>query len=249
MKLIVGLGNIGREYENTRHNIGFMVVDELAKRLGVTFGKEDRSAYCAEYRAPEKILIIKPTTYMNLSGIAVGAYANFYHIDPEDIAVIQDDMDLPVGHLRIRRKGSAGGHNGIKSITEHLGTEEYPRFKIGIGHPERNNKAVVNHVLHQFQGEDKAAIEAAVKAMAEALALWLKEGDLNAVMTKYNTKKAKKEKPPKQKPEANKQAEQTSPAVTASQESKATAQGEDLPAPAADSSSLIERAVSWLVHK
>lgn len=249
MKLIVGLGNIGREYENTRHNIGFMVVDELAKRLGVTFGKEDRSAYCAEYRAPEKILIIKPTTYMNLSGIAVGAYANFYHIDPEDIAVIQDDMDLPVGHLRIRRKGSAGGHNGIKSITEHLGTEEYPRFKIGIGHPERNNKAVVNHVLHQFQGEDKAAIEAAVKAMAEALELWLKEGDLNAVMTKYNTKKAKKEKPPKQKPEANKQAEQTSPAVTASQEPKATAQGEELPAPAADSSSLIERAVSWLVHK
>ena len=113
MKLIVGLGNIGREYENTRHNIGFMVVDELAKRLGVTFGKEDRNAYCAEYRAPEKILIIKPTTYMNLSGIAVGAYANFYHIAPEDIAVIQDDMDLPVGHLRIRRKGSAGGHNGI----------------------------------------------------------------------------------------------------------------------------------------
>ena len=249
MKLIVGLGNIGREYENTRHNIGFMVVDELAKRLGVTFGKEDRSAYCAEYRAPEKILIIKPTTYMNLSGIAVGAYANFYHIDPEDIAVIQDDMDLPVGHLRIRRKGSAGGHNGIKSITEHLGTEEYPRFKIGIGHPERNNKAVVNHVLHQFQGEDKAAIEAAVKAMAEALELWLKEGDLNAVMTKYNTKKAKKEKPPKQKPEANKQAEQTSPAVNASQEPKATAQGEELPAPASDSSSLIERAVSWLVHK
>ena len=249
MKLIVGLGNIGREYENTRHNIGFMVVDELAKRLGVTFGKEDRSAYCAEYRAPEKILIIKPTTYMNLSGIAVGAYANFYHIDPEDIAVIQDDMDLPVGHLRIRRKGSAGGHNGIKSITEHLGTEEYPRFKIGIGHPERNNKAVVNHVLHQFQGEDKAAIEAAVKAMAEALELWLKEGDLNAVMTKYNTKKAKKEKPPKQKPEANKQAEQTSPAVTASQEPKAAAQGKGLPAPASDSSSLIERAVSWLVHK
>ena len=175
MKLIVGLGNIGREYENTRHNIGFMVVDELAKRLGVTFGKEDRSAYCAEYRAPEKILIIKPTTYMNLSGIAVGAYANFYHIAPEDIAVIQDDMDLPVGHLRIRRKGSAGGHNGIKSITEHLGTEEYPRFKIGIGHPDRNNKAVINHVLHQFQGEDKAAIEAAVKAMAEALEQWLKE--------------------------------------------------------------------------
>lgn len=193
MKLIVGLGNIGREYENTRHNIGFMVVDELAKRLGVTFGKEDRNAYAAEYRAPEKIIIIKPTTYMNLSGIAAGAYANFYHIDPEDIAVIQDDLDMPVGQLRIRRKGSAGGHNGIKSITEHLGTNEFPRFKIGIGHPARNNKAVINHVLHQFQGEDKIAIDEAVKSMADALEMWIKQGDIDEVMQAYNKKKVKKE--------------------------------------------------------
>ena len=232
MKLIVGLGNIGREYENTRHNIGFMVVDELAKRLGVTFGKEDRSAYCAEYRAPEKILIIKPTTYMNLSGIAVGAYANFYHIDPEDIAVIQDDMDLPVGHLRIRRKGSAGGHNGIKSITEHLGTEEYPRFKIGIGHPDRNNKAVINHVLHQFQGEDKTAIDTAVKAMAEALELRIREGNLNAVMTKKKKKKAKKEKPPKKAPE----------------EQAAKQEAEQVEATKAEPS-LLEKAVKWLSDK
>lgn len=236
MKLIVGLGNIGREYENTRHNIGFMVVDELAKRLGVTFGKEDRNAYCAEYRAPEKILIIKPTTYMNLSGIAVGNYANFYHIDPEDIAVIQDDLDLPVGHLRIRRKGSAGGHNGIKSITEHLGTEEYPRFKIGIGHPERNNKAVINHVLHQFQGEDKTAIEAAVKAMAEALEQWLKGGDLNAVMTKYNTKKAKKEKPPRKAAEQTEQATATNAAPKKNPENTAPK----------SEPSLLEKAVKWL---
>jgi PTH1 family peptidyl-tRNA hydrolase len=191
MKLIVGLGNIGREYENTRHNIGFMVVDELAKRLGVSFDKEERSAYCAEYRAPEKILLIKPTTYMNLSGFAVGAYANFYHLAPENIAVVQDDMDLPVGQLRIRRKGSAGGHNGIKSITEHLGTAEFPRFKIGIGHPERNSKAVINHVLHQFQGEDKANIEAAVKEMSDALEEWLKGAELDDVMTRHNTKKKK----------------------------------------------------------
>ena len=168
---------------------------------------------------------------MNLSGIAVGAYANFYHIDPEDIAVIQDDMDLPVGHLRIRRKGSAGGHNGIKSITEHLGTEEYPRFKIGIGHPERNNKAVVNHVLHQFQGEDKAAIETAVKAMAEALEQWLKDGDLNAVMTKYNTKKAKKEKQPK------KQAIEEQQIETKVEQTEATK---------AEAPSLLEKAVKWL---
>ncbi len=201
MKLIVGLGNIGREYENTRHNIGFMVADELAKRLGVSFGKEDRSAYCAEYRAPEKIFIIKPTTYMNLSGFAVGAYADYYHIEPDDIAVIQDDMDMPVGQLRIRRKGSAGGHNGIKSITEHLGTSDFPRFKIGIGHPEHNNRAVISHVLHPFYGEDKAAIETAVKEMADALQLWIKTGgDIEQVMQAYNKKKAKKADPQQDEP-------------------------------------------------
>ena len=123
MKLIVGLGNIGKEYENTRHNIGFMVVDELAKRWGVSFNRTDKNAMFAEHRAPEKIMLIKPTTYMNLSGIAVGAYANYYNLGNEEIAVIQDDLDLPVGQLRIRKKGSAGGHNGIKSIQEHLGTD------------------------------------------------------------------------------------------------------------------------------
>lgn len=192
MKLIVGLGNIGKEYENTRHNIGFMVVDEIARRKGISFGKEDRSATCAEFRDGEKILLIKPTTYMNLSGFAVSAYANFYHIDPEDIAVIQDDMDMPVGQLRIRRKGSAGGHNGIKHITEQLGTSEFPRFKIGIGHPDRNNRAVINHVLRPFQGEEKAAIEASVKEMADALESWLKNG-IEQCMQDYNKKKPKEQ--------------------------------------------------------
>lgn len=191
MKLIVGLGNIGKEYENTRHNIGFMVVDELARRWGVSFNKTDRNAMYAEYRAPEKILLLKPTTYMNLSGIAVGAYANFYNVAAEDIAVIQDDMDMPCGQLRIRRKGSAGGHNGIKSVQEHLGTSEFPRFKIGIGHPQRDNKAVINHVLHAFQGEEKVLVEEAVKQMADALERWLKE-DIDLVMQDYNKKAAKK---------------------------------------------------------
>ena len=193
MKLIVGLGNIGKEYENTRHNIGFMVVEELAKRWNVGFDKTDRQAVYAEYRAPEKVLLLKPTTYMNLSGVAVGAYAHFFNVDPEDIAVIQDDMDLPIGQLRIRRKGSAGGHNGIKSIQEHLGTSDFPRFKIGIGHPARNNKAVVNHVLHGFVGEEKVAIEEAVQKMADALERWLKE-DMDLVMQAYNKKPAKAKK-------------------------------------------------------
>ena len=208
MKLIVGLGNIGKEYENTRHNIGFMVVDELAKRWGVSFNRTDKNAMFAEHRAPEKIMLIKPTTYMNLSGIAVGAYANYYTLGNEEIAVIQDDLDLPVGQLRIRKKGSAGGHNGIKSIQEHLGTDEFPRFKVGISHPGRNGKAVVSHVLKPFAGEEKAAIEEAVKKMADALERWIKE-DIDAVMNEYNKKpaKPKKEKPQKEEAPAEQVAE------------------------------------------
>ena len=184
MKLIVGLGNIGREYENTRHNIGFMVVDELARRLGVSFGKEDRSAYMAEYRAPEKIIIIKPTTYMNLSGVAVGAYANFYHIDPDDIAVIQDDMDMPVGQLRIRKKGSAGGHNGIKNIIAHLGTQEFPRIKVGVGDkPPRMDLA--DYVLSRFSKEDREKMEQAFKDAAEAVEVMIAEGP-DAAMNQFN---------------------------------------------------------------
>ncbi len=192
MKLIVGLGNIGKEYENTRHNIGFMVADELAKRWGITNWKNERNAMCAEYRTPEKVFLIKPTTYMNLSGEAAGAFANFYNIAPEDIAVIQDDLDLPCGQLRVRRKGSAGGHNGIKSIQQHLGTGDFPRFKIGIGHPARNASAVIGHVLHRFGKDEQPLIEEAVSKMADAIELWLK-GDMEAVMQEYN------KKPPKNK--------------------------------------------------
>ncbi len=187
MKLIVGLGNIGNEYAGTRHNIGFMVADELARRWNAKFGKEDRGACCAEYRTKEKVLLLKPTTYMNLSGTAVGAYANFYHVAPENIAVIQDDLDLPVGKLRIRRKGSHGGHNGIRSISEHLGSDAFPRFKVGIGHPARNSKAVINHVLRPFQGEEKELIQKAVSVMADAVEAWLCS-DIEQVMQDYNKK-------------------------------------------------------------
>ncbi len=192
MKLIVGLGNIGKEYAGTRHNIGFMVADKLAERWGITSWKEERSAMCAEYRTPEKVFLIKPTTYMNLSGEAVGAFANFYNIDPEDIAVIQDDLDLPCGQLRVRRKGSAGGHNGIKSIQQHLGTGDFARFKIGIGHPVRNASAVIGHVLHRFGKDEQPLIDEAVNKMADAIELWLK-GDMEAVMQEDN------KKPPKNK--------------------------------------------------
>lgn len=193
MKLIVGLGNIGREYENTKHNIGFMVADELAKRWSVRFDKTERHAMFAEYRAPEKVYLLKPTTYMNLSGVAVGEWANFYHMEIEDIAIISDDMDIPVGTIRIRKKGSAGGHNGLKSIGQHLGTMDFPRFKIGIGHPAHENKAVISHVLNGFQGSDKETVAQAVQAMADAIECWLQEG-IDVTMNRFNTKKEKKPK-------------------------------------------------------
>ena len=192
MKLIVGLGNIGKEYAGTRHNIGFMVADKIAERYALTFNKEIRDANWTEFRlGAEKIILIKPTTYMNESGKAVGAYARFYNIGPKDIAVVQDDMDLPVGTIRIRKKGSSGGHNGIKSIQSHLGTDEFPRFKIGIGHPKHEQQVVIDHVLHRFQGDDKVAIDQAVTSMAEAVETWLTE-DIEKVMNKFNTKKEKK---------------------------------------------------------
>lgn len=191
MKLIVGLGNIGKEYAGTRHNIGFMVADKIAEQHSLTFNKEIRDANWAEFRlGAEKIILIKPTTYMNESGKAVGAYARFYGIEPADIAIIQDDMDLPVGTIRIRKKGSSGGHNGIKSIQNHLGTDEFPRFKIGIGHPKHEQQVVIDHVLHRFQGDDKMAIDQAVATMAEAVETWLTE-DIEKVMNKFNTKKEK----------------------------------------------------------
>ena len=209
MKLIVGLGNPDAQYKNTFHNLGFMCVEKVAENLGATFSKEKCRALIAETRVGvEKVILAKPLTYMNLSGIAVGAYANYYNLGNEEIAVIQDDLDLPVGQLRIRKKGSAGGHNGIKSIQEHLGTDEFPRFKVGISHPGRNGKAVVSHVLKPFAGEEKAAIEEAVKKMADALERWIKE-DIDAVMNEYNKKpaKPKKEKPQKEEAPAEQVAE------------------------------------------
>lgn len=185
MKLIVGLGNIGREYEDTRHNVGFMVADVLAARWGLDKWREADCSVYAEYRSPEKVFLLKPTTYMNLSGFAVEEFASFYHIEPEDIAIIQDDLDLPCGRLRIRRKGSAGGHNGLKSIIAQLGSQDFPRFKIGIGHPEGRTDAVIKHVLQRFSGKEEEIMEKTVARTADALVCWLQEG-VEEAMQRYN---------------------------------------------------------------
>ena len=194
--LVVCLGNPGIQYSSTRHNVGFHAADALEERCGVRLNRLKFQALTGEVRlGGSRVLVLKPQTMMNRSGQAVQQAAAFYKIPPERVLVIFDDISLPVGKLRVRPGGSAGGHNGIKSITEHLGTDAYPRFKIGIGHPARNNKAVVNHVLHAFQGEDKTAIEAAVAEMATALEEWIKSGDIEEVMQAHNKKKAKAEKP------------------------------------------------------
>ena len=185
MKLVVGLGNIGKEYAGTRHNIGFMVVDEVARRWGESRWKKADNAVYLERRMPEKVFVIKPTTYMNLSGIAVADFVNFYHIEACDVLVIQDDLDLPCGQIRVRRKGSPGGHNGLKSIQEHLGTQEYPRIKIGISHPDHERKDVIEHVLQKFSGVERENIAEAVQRAADALEMWLK-GNMDEVMQEFN---------------------------------------------------------------
>ncbi|MDN5292915.1 MAG: peptidyl-tRNA hydrolase, family [Eubacteriales bacterium] len=183
MKIIAGLGNPGREYENTRHNIGFMVVDELARFLGLAFCGEKFCALVAEGLVDgEKVLLLKPQTYMNLSGLSVAEAARFYKLEPAAILVVYDDMDLPPGKIRLREKGSSGGHKGMQSVIDHLGTDAIPRLRIGIG---RGPGQGADYVLSPFREEEKPIIEEAVRRGAEALTCWLKEG-MAAAMNKYN---------------------------------------------------------------
>ena len=149
MKVIAGLGNPGSEYETTKHNVGFMFIDALAAHLGVTEWRGMFDACVAETRIEaEKVLLVKPQTYMNDSGRAIGPLLAWYKLAPEDLIVVHDDMDIPAGTVRIRKKGSAGGHNGIKSILAHVGDEHFTRMRIGIGRP-LPNWTVVNHRLRK----------------------------------------------------------------------------------------------------
>jgi peptidyl-tRNA hydrolase, PTH1 family len=184
-RLIVGLGNPGLEYRDTRHNIGFMVVDELARRFGVTFNEEKRWHGLAAKLSSGWLL--KPMTYMNDSGRSVRALGQFYKISPAETLAIYDDVDLPLGRLRIRLSGSAGGHNGIKSMISSLGTEAFPRFKLGIaaekGRPSGDK--LVNHVLGKFGHEDAPTLHLVIQSAADAVISALQNG-LDAAMNKFN---------------------------------------------------------------
>ena len=191
--LIVGLGNPGEKYENTRHNVGFQVVDELAERQNAPVQKLKFKALTNLLTiSGEKVLVMKPVTYMNLSGEAVRPAADFYKIPPERILVISDDTALDLGKLRIRTKGSAGGHNGLKNIIQHLGTDQFPRVKIGVGEKPHPDYDMADWVLSKFTGEDLKTIQAAVKKAADAVACYLENGPDKA-MNRFNAFKRKGE--------------------------------------------------------
>lgn len=186
--MIVGLGNIGPKYAKTRHNIGFMTVDALAEKYSTQFKQDGpHSAFVAEVHiAGEKVLLVKPTTYMNDSGRAVGPLMTYYHLDLADLLVVQDDMDIELGKLRLRQKGSAGGHNGIKSIIAHLGTDKFNRLKFGIEHPRHEQKAVVDFVLGQFGKDEQPDILAGIDKAVAIFEAFSDGTDMPTLMNKFN---------------------------------------------------------------
>ena len=184
MKIVVGLGNPGDEYRDTRHNVGFMAVDELARRLGVHSWKKRNQALVAEYRGDEPIILVKPQTYMNLSGIAVGEIARWYKVPVEDVIVIFDDMDLPTGRLRLRMKGGSGGHRGIESLLTQLSKDTFCRVRIGIDRPPTGWQ-VVDYVLSRFTKEEQPLLESALDKAAEAVQCIVKQG-MNKAMNVHN---------------------------------------------------------------
>jgi PTH1 family peptidyl-tRNA hydrolase len=184
--ILLCLGNPGDQYENTRHNVGFLVADEIAQRQNAPIQKLKFKALTNILTiSGEKVLVMKPVTYMNLSGEAVRPAADFYKIPPEKILVVSDDTALPVGKLRIRKGGSAGGHNGLKNIIQQLGTDQFPRIRVGVGEKPHPDYDLADWVLGKFQGEDKKAIDAAVKRAADAVECIIQEG-LDRGMNKFN---------------------------------------------------------------
>ena len=184
--LLVGLGNPGDQYENTRHNVGFMVIEELADRANVPVQKlKYRALTNTATVGGQKVLIMKPITYMNLSGEAVRQAVDFYKVAPDHVLVISDDTSLAVGRLRIRKGGSAGGHNGLKSIIQHLGSDQFPRIKVGVGEKPHPDYDLADWVLGKFVGEDKKTIDAAVKRAADAVECIIADG-CDKAMNRFN---------------------------------------------------------------
>ncbi len=188
MKVIAGLGNPGKKYENTRHNIGFAAIDYIAEKEGIsiTTGKH-KALVGTGYMEGEKVLLVKPQTFMNLSGESLRPIMDFYKLEPEDFLIIFDDIHLDVGRLRIRRKGSAGGHNGIKSIVSHLGSMDFPRIKIGVGEKPKGYD-LADYVLGHFTKGEQEILAERFDDVYDAAKL-IAAGDITEAMNRHNKKK------------------------------------------------------------
>jgi peptidyl-tRNA hydrolase, PTH1 family len=185
MKIIVGLGNPGRQYQGTRHNVGFDVVDLLAEAPGAGRFQSRFQAQVAELvEGDEKILLVKPETFMNLSGRAVRQLADFYQVGPEDLLIVCDDFNLPLGRLRARPRGTHGGHNGLRDIQNHLGTTDYHRLRIGVGAPDEEGDAV-DHVLGRFRPSERPVIDDAISLSVQAVSVWIQQG-IEVCMNRFN---------------------------------------------------------------
>ena len=198
MYIIAGLGNPGKQYENTKHNVGFLTIDVLAEKLGIRVSKIKHKALMGEgFISGEKVILVKPQTYMNLSGESIREILSFYKADPERLVVIYDDIDLPMGSLRIRKKGSAGTHNGMKSIIYQIVSEDFPRVRIGIGGERKGDLA--DYVISGFRKEDRKTVEDSILRAADAVICTVEKG-IDIAMGEYNTK-AKKKSAQEKKPE------------------------------------------------
>ena len=184
--ILVCLGNPGREYEGTRHNIGFLTADALERREGVKINKLRYRALTGEFRAGgQRVLVLKPQTYMNLSGESVKLAGGFYKIPPDHVLVVSDDVALPLGKLRIRAGGSAGGHNGLKNIIAHLGTDQFPRIRVGVGAPEHPDHEMIDWVIGKFSPAEKKVVDEAVSRALDAVLCVIERG-VNEAQNRYN---------------------------------------------------------------
>jgi len=183
MKLVAGLGNPGARYRGTRHNVGFEVIDLLASRHGAVFEAAPADAMQARWRrADDVVLLVKPLTFMNISGAAVSGLMRYFKVAPADALIVTDDVNLPLGRLRLRASGTEGGHNGLRSIADQLGSIEYPRLRIGVGRGDAR-RDLADHVLARFEPEEQPGMEAAIARAADAVEVWLADGLAKAMNT------------------------------------------------------------------
>ena len=219
MLVIAGLGNPGRKYENTKHNMGFLVLDAFAEKNGIKIRKIKHKALIGEgVVAGQKVLLVKPQTYMNLSGESIREVVQYYGIEPQELMVVYDDVDIPMGTIRLRKKGSAGTHNGMRSIIYQLQFDDFPRLRMGIGTQKKED--MIDFVLTGFSKEEAAGIREAVGTAVSALEAWIDKG-IDIAMNEYNPRKPKKPKEPKE-PKAETGGEENGQSISTDQTDRET---------------------------